>query len=312
MTTSNFISPITITDSMIGAGTTIAEPSATEAAWSGAAVAYAVGDVRIRATTHRKYRCAVAHTSAASPLPEDDPTRWQDFAPTDRYAPFDVYTSTAAATTTSLAYVLQPGYFNALALYGLTGIQYAITIKDAPGGVTIYTRTGFLAEDPAGWYEYLFSAPRTVNKLVFPGLPIRPTAELTVTITAASGQPVALGMLVAGDYTSLVGDGEFGGAQYGATAEPVTYSYIRTADDGTTQIVRRHAATNMRISVVMPLSEAEAVLQSVQSVLDVPVAWIATDAKGYQGLNVFGLASASMSYDTFSTATLELNVKGLI
>ena len=46
--------------------------------------------------------------------------------------------------------------------------------------------------------------------------------------------------------------------------------------------------------------------------LDVPVAWIATDTRGYRGLNVFGLASASMSYETFSTAHLELTIKGLI
>lgn len=308
----NIISPISITDSMIGAGTSIAEPSASETAWSGAALGYVVGDVRIRATTHRKYRCAVAHTSAAGPTPEDDPARWVDAGPTDRFAPFDIYTSTQVRTVTSLTYVLQPGYFNACALYGLTGSQYTITLKDAPGGATIYARTGFLAEDPSGWYEYLFTTSRTINKLVFPGLPIRPTAELTVTITAASGQPVGLGMLVCGDYTSLVGAGEFGGAQYGATAEPITYSFIKTNDDGSTAIVRRHAATNMRVSVVMPRREADSVLQSVQAVLDVPVAWIATDAPGYRGLNVFGIASASMNYDTFSTATLEVNVKGLI
>lgn len=308
----NIISPITITAAMIGAGTTIAEPSAGETAWSGSAVAYVVGDVRIRATTHRKYRCAANHTSAASPLPENDPTRWVDIGPTDRWAPFDIYTSTQASTTTSLTYVLQPGYFNALALYGLTGSQYSITIKDAPGGTTIYTASGYLSEDPLGWYEYLFSAPRTINKLVFSGLPIRPTAELTLTITAASGQPVGVGIIVCGDYVDLAGSGTWGGTLQGAKAEPVTYSYIKTNDDGTTTVVRRHAATNMRCTVAMPRSEADVALQAIQQVLDVPVAWIATNATGYAGLNVFGIASASMSYDTFGTANLEINVKGLI
>ena len=79
----NIIIPTPITADMIGAGTTIAEPSASETAWA-ASTAYAVGDVRIRGTTHRKFRCAVAHTSAASPVPEDDPTRWVDIGPTDR------------------------------------------------------------------------------------------------------------------------------------------------------------------------------------------------------------------------------------
>lgn len=307
----NIITPITVTAAMIGAGTTIAEPSATETAWSNAAVAYAVGDTRIRATTHRKYRCAVAHTSAASPLPEGDPTRWVDVGPTDRWAPFDIYTSTAATATTSLTYVLQPGYFNAVALYGLTGAQYTITLKDAPAGAIIWTRTGYLYADPGDWYDYLFGGTRPVTKLVFADLPIRPEAELTVTITAATGQTVGLGMVVCGDYTPLTG-ADWGGVQYGAKAEPITYSYIKTNDDGTTQIVRRHAATNLRVTVAMPREEADVVLQAVQQVLDVPVAWIATEAPGYAGLNVFGLGSGSMSYDSFGIANLEINVKGLI
>lgn len=309
----NIINPITITDYMIGAGTTIAEPSATETAWSGAAVVYAVGDIRIRATTHRKYKCALAHTSAASPLPENDPTRWADMAPTDRYAPFDIYTSTAATDVTSLAYVLTPGYFNALALYGITGAQYTVTLKQSAGGAVIFTRTGFLTEDPIDWYEYLFTTPKIKRNLVFTGIPIRPAAELTISITAATGATVGLGMIVPGDFTPLFGAGEWGGAQYGASAEPFTYSYIKTYDDGTTKIIRRLSATNLRVSVTMPRTEADSVLSVVQSVLDVPVACIATTAAGYAGLTTFGLiTSAPMKYDSFGVATLDLTVKGIV
>ena len=308
----NIIIPTPITAAIIGAGTTIAEPSASEAAWA-ASTAYAVGGVRIRGTTHRKYRCAVAHTSAASPVPEDDPTRWVDIGPTDRWAPFDRYTNTRASTVTSLTYVLSPGYVNALALYGLIGAQYSITVKDAPAGATIYSKTGFLTQDPQGWYEYLFVAQPALDKLVLHNLPIRPTAEITITITAASGQPVGIGMIVVGDFVPLVGDtAEWGGVQYGATAEPVTYSYINTDEYGTTTIVRRHAATNMRCTVMMPRRFADAALQRLQSVLDQPVACIATTSNGYDGLNVFGLISTSpVSYDSFNIASIDIQVKGL-
>ena len=310
----NIIDPITITAAMIGAGTTVAEPSAGETAWSGSSVAYAEGDVRIRATTHRKYRCAAAHTSAATPAPEDDPTRWVDIGPTDRWAPFDQYTSTAATGTTSITYVLQPGYFNAVALYGLTGAQYTVNVKDAPGGAVIYTRSGYLADDPLGWYEYLFVAQPTRSKLVFAGIPIRPTAELTITITAASGQPVGVGMIVVGDYAPLISDAaQWGGTEQGAQAEPVTYSYIKSNDDGTTTIVRRHSATNLRCSVNLPRIHADGAVALLQRVLDKPVAWIATDAPGYAGLNVFGLATSSpVRYDSYGHASIDLNVKGLI
>lgn len=308
----NIIIPTPITAAMIGAGTTIAEPSASETDWA-SGVAYAVGDVRIRATTHRKYKCAVAHTSASTPTPENDPTSWVDVGPTDRWAPFDRYTNTRATATTSMTYVLNPGYVNALALYGLIGAQYSITIKDAPAGATIYSKTGFLTQDPQGWYEYLFVAQPAVDKLVLHNLPIRPEAEITIAVTAAADQPVGVGMIVVGDFVPLVGDtAEFGGVQYGASAEPVTYSYINTDEFGTTTIVRRHAATNMRCTVMLPRMFADAALQRLQSVLDQPVACIATTSKGYDGLNVFGLISSSpVSYDSFNTASIDINVKGL-
>ena len=302
----NIITPITITDAMVGAGTSLAEDATS--AWTSAT--YAVGDERHVVATHRVYKCAVAGSSTVSP--QLDPTRWVDTRPTNKWAPFDIYTSTAAATVTTMTYVLTPGYFNSIALYGLTGSQYTLTVKDTAGGTTIYTRTGYLLADPLGWYEYLFGTARVTNKLVFTDIPPRPAAEITLTITAAASVAVGLGMIAIGDYVSLAGEGDFGGALYGATAEPVTYSYFKTNADGTTSIVRRHAATNLRVTIAMPRTEADAVLQKVQGVLDVPVAWIASAADGYTGLSTFGIGSGSMRYDSFNIANLEINVKGLI
>lgn len=301
----NIINPITITDAML-TSSTLAEDSTS--AWTSAT--YAVGDYRHVVATHRVYKCAVAGSSTVSP--ELDPTRWVDTRPTNKWAPFDIYTSTAAATVTTMTYVLTPGYFNAIALYGLVGTGYTLTVKDVSGGTAIYTSTGYLYGAPEGWYEYLFGGIKPMDKLVFTDIPIRPAAEITLTITAAASAPVGLGMMAIGDYVSLAGSGDWGGTQYGASAEPVTYSYIKTNEDGTTTIVRRHSATNLRVTVSMPREYADAVLQSMQSVLDVPVAWIATSVSGYAGLTTFGIGSGSMKYDNFSVANFEVSVKGLV
>ena len=122
-----------------------------------------------------------------------------------------------------------------------------------------------------------------------------------------------MGLIAAGDFFALFGAGAFGGTQYGAIAEPFTYSYIKTYDDGTTKVIRRLNATNLRVSVTMPLAEADGVLQVIQGVLDVPVACIATTAAGYAGLTTFGLiSSAPMKYDSFGLAALDLTVKGIV
>lgn len=306
----NIIIPIQITSAMIGAGTTISEPAAGETAWISAGT-YALGDLRIRTTTHRVYECVQAH-SGRTALPEVDAAYWLDKSPTQRYAPFDIYTSTEATSTTSMTYVLTPGYFNAVALYGLTGLSLTATIKDVSGGTVIYTTTYDLTEPPLGWYEYLFSPRKAISKVILKDLPIRPASELTLTITAGSGAAVGVGMINVGDYTSLLGESDFGGVNYGASAEPVSYSYIKANDDGTTTIVRRVSATSMRATVTVQADQADQALAKIQSVLDVPVSWIAKDTKGYAGLNVFGLGSASVGYDGFKHATLNISVRGLI
>lgn len=300
----NIIKPINVTDSMIGAGTTLAED--TISAWVSGT--YAIGDERYVLGTHRVYACTIAGTSSISP--ELDPSRWLDKRPTNKWAPFDYYTSTKAKGVTSFTYVLNPGYFNALALYGLTGTSYVVTIKDTTGGTVIFTQSGLLYGDPVGWYEYLFGGVSPLDKLILSDLPIRPTAELTITVSNSSGQPVELGMIVIGDYLSL--SGTTGGTQYGASAEPITYSYIKTNDDGTTTIVKRHSATNLRVTVKLATSEADASLFNMQSVLDVPVAWIATNQVGYSGLTTFGIGSGTMSYANPGFSNFEINVKGLI
>jgi len=304
--------PKAITEAMIAAGTTIAEPATGETLWISGGT-YALGDKRIRAETHRVYECVQAHAGRTA-LPEADGTYWLDTGPTLRWAAFDQYVSTAATATTSLSYVLKPGFVNAIGLYGIKGAQVAVTVRSSSGGPVVYSATWPVYQSAsASWYSYLFLPPKTVDRMIFSDIPLSPEAEVTVTVSGTAGQQVGLGMLVVGDLRPLIGDvASWGGTEQGASAEPVTYSYIKTADDGTTQIVRRHAATGLRASISMPRESADAALAAIQSVLDVPCGWIATEVPGYDGLNVFGLGSARVTYVSFATASVDLTVKGMI
>lgn len=301
--------PITITDSMLSS-CTIAEPAAGETAWVSGGT-YALGDRRIRTATHRVYECVLAH-SGRSTAPESDTAYWLDVGPTARWAMFDNQVSTQSTIVTPLTVVLRPGFFNALALYGLEGGTATITVKDAPGGSTIFTKAYELIQPPLDLYDWAFGPIRPLTKLVISDLVPYPDAELTISITAAAGVTVKAGMVVIGDYRSLLGDGEWGGTTYGASAEPVDYSYVKTDDFGNTSIKKRRNATDMRVKVVLPRSEADAALEIVQQVLSVPCPWVATKALGYAGLNVFGLGSGSLTYDSPNHATLNLYVKGLV
>ena len=302
--------PITLTDAMLSSST-IAEPAAGETAWN-AATSYTVGQRCILASTHRVYENLIAGVNATSPdqaLTGATP-RWLDYGPTLRWAAFDGVVNTPSTATTSFTYVLLPGFFNAIAFYGMDGATITVSIKNAPGGSVFYTYSGSLLEPPVDYYDYYFGVIRGLSKLVLSDILLYANPEVTITVTGVG--TVEAGMIALGDLRPLISEGGIGGTQQGASAEPFTYSYINTDAFGRTSIVRRHSATNMRASVVLPKTDADAALATVQSVLDVPAAWIATDAEGYAGLNVFGLGSGSLGYEGPNHATLNITVKGFI
>lgn len=298
--------PISITDAML-TSSTVPEPDTGETVWV-SGTTYAIGDEVIRTNTHRVY---IRKTAGAGTMPpEEDDANWTDLKPTNRWATFDGEISTQSIGDSPLTMVIRPGFFNAMALYGLEGESLTATVKDAPGGTEIFTWEEPLIEPVPDWYEWLFSPIKSRSKVVLKNILPYPDAEVTITIT--SGAKSKCGLIAIGDLRPVIGSAEWGGTVGGAKAEPVSFSYIKTEFDGTTRIVRRRSATDMTASVAMPRSVADYALSSLQEVLDVPCAWIATDAPGYQGLNVFGLGTGSLSYDSFGQATLNITVKGLV
>lgn len=294
---------------MLGAGVSLAEDPSP--AWV-SGTTYAVGAEVHVVATHRVYKDAVGGVSTISPN-LDTSTRWQDMRPTNKWAPFDIYTSTQAkSTTTDIVYPITARFVNAIALYGLIGANYSIVVKDSVGGTVIWSRSGTLKRHGKGWYNYLFGQRTQVTKLAFFNVPIRPAAEITITISAASGAQRAIGTIVLGKLKPLAG-GFAGGSEQGATAEPVSYSYIKTDPDGTTTIVKRHSGTNLRARVFLQHEQADAALQILQEVLDTPVACIVTETEGYSGLSAFGLvSSAPVQYEGPTHAYIDVTVKGLV
>ena len=271
---------------------------------------YSVGSEVHRVTTHRVYRSTASGMSTISP--ELDPTRWVDDRPTNKWAVFDLYTGTKTKSTTSLTFTVSYGFFNAVALYGLVGNSYTLTATEGVGGAVYWSTSGALTSHLAGWYAYFFGVREVVNKVIVNNIPLRPNGVLTVTITAAPGQEVACGLCAVGSLNSLAGSAPWGGTDWGAEAEPVTYSYLEPAEDGTLKIVRRYSATNLKGAVNMPREFADQAVAQLQALLDVPVAWIATLEPGYLGLSTFGLGEGTMTYDDYSTATFSVSVRGVV
>lgn len=304
-----FLVPTTVTDSVLDSST-VAEPAASETEWVLAGI-YAIGDKRIRTATHRVYECVLGHTGRTT-APEDDTAYWVDAGPTLRWAMFDTQVSTQTTATTSMTVVLRPGFANAVAFFGLDAASLQLTVKDAPGGTTVFSQTYDLTDPPLDWWDWAFGTIKPLTKLVVSGLTPYPDAEITIVLSSSTGVTVKCGMCTVGDYRNLLDGADWGGTQYGVSAEPVDYSYIKTDEFGNTTIVRRRNATDLRFEVVMPRTQADLALTTLQSILATPVAVVLTTASGFSGLTAFGLVSGSMTYDNFTTASYRGTVKGLV
>jgi hypothetical protein len=129
--------------------------------------------------------------------------------------------------------------------------------------------------------------------------------EVTVTLTRATGN-VLCGMLQVGDLVPL------GMTQYGAKAKPKTYSYIKINEYGENEIIRRKKAKDLTATAWLKLEEANNVLETIGSMLDVPCIVICSDLAAYSGLRGFGLVSGEISYDHHQDCLLSVSVNGLI
>ena len=237
----------------------------------------------------------------ASPTPW-----WQDVAPTNRYAMFDNEVSTQTTAMSSMTVVLRPGAFSAVFLAGLDAEQLEITIRESSGGTVIYHHIdGLEGSAPADYLEYYYDRFKPATDFIVTGLDPFSASEITITLSRTSGV-VRCGVLTVGDLRPL------GRTQYGATAEPRSYSYIKTDEFGKTTIKKRKSAKDMTASAVLDLAEANSVLEILMETMGVPCVWIGTDIPEYAGLRTFGLGTGKVTFDIFNRANLSLTVQGLI
>lgn len=298
------LAPIAITGAMLTA-CSVAEPAAGETAWN-AATSYAIGDKAIRATTHRVYTALASGVDAG--LPEATPARWFDGGPTNKWAAFDLYRSTAITQAGTLTMTVKPGIITGMAFFGLQGDSLRVVCKDAASLSVYFDATYSLSTYLSGdlMWEFYFGTPRQQDGLRVSGLyPNDAQVEITLTPSAVTGN-AAIGVWALGSFESA------GLPQYGFKAQPVDYSRITTDAYGNTTIVKGLAAKNISGECFMLAADAQAAADTVYRLLGTPCAWVMSDDPAYDYLSAFGLGSADITAAGPLHATLSLTVRGLI
>lgn len=302
--------PLEVTPSMIVTGTNIPEvdTSAGEVAWDDQKAGGYDADEEV---------CHVgwiwASTADANETePGTDATKWTRMRPSNRMAAFDPELNTITRRTGEIKYVVRPGFFTGLGLWGLVGAHLNVKIYDEPDGEIVEEYDGDLWDQAQGLYELLFMPLANRTQHLMQNLPLYPDAEVHITISAGSGAPVQVALITIGHWDTLVGSGEWGGVEYEAEVDVKTYSYLKRNDDGTVTRLRRGAADNGRYPIIIPASEANHAKSLLHKVQGRPVAIIASGMPMYEYLNGFGDVSGVITASGPNHARINLRIEGAV
>lgn len=299
------IKPIVVTDAMLSSSTA---PETDYAAWN-SATAYVVGNRCIRVATHRIYECLVNNTNFT---PEDNSIapapKWLDIAPTNRWAMLDNVVGTVTALASPLTTVFTPGSVSGVALMELTGKTLAVSLKNAPGGSVVYSKTVDLDGTIINsFYDWFFQPYVQLTDVVLTDLPFHYFApELTISISATSGN-VGIGVCKFGEVVTI------GDTQYGATAGIIDYSVKRRDGFGNMEIDEGSFSKRANFKVETSLLEFNRIFRMLASGRAKLWIYIGTEEAHYEPLLVYGFFrdfTIDVTYTTTHYCSLE--IEGLI
>lgn len=312
--TASVLVPADITDarliSVTGNGAAIPEDST--AAWA-SGTTYAIGARVYSASTHRVYESLRDSNTGKDPTDIRNrtaigaiPAWWLDIGPTNKWAMFDGYISTQTVATPSLQVKVRPGPANALTLLNLDGDSLSIEWRDAPGGNIIYTTGGAIPLEgsmPGDYYDYFFSPFKPLTQYSVSNVDTYNDAEITVTLNKGSGT-AKIGMFSIGDLRPL------GLPLKNTAVSPKSYSIIDEDEYGNFKITKRPKSRPMSMTIAVPFDLTDVVVQTIEDVIDIPVAFIGSTDPNHAKLTTFGLVSGNMDYSTYPDRTLTVTVKG--
>ncbi|MFG5778043.1 hypothetical protein ACFIQF_13295 [Comamonas sp. J-3] len=307
------LSPITITDSMFMAGSIPdVDVDAGEKAWvSGQVVAEK--DERV----HNKYVWKCAHVPPDLTIsPDKDDNNWQKMRPSNKWASFDKYPSTAQVGRKGrVDQVLKPGFFNGLALDNLKGLRLEILITDGVDGPNLRPPVSVpLRVRPAGWKSYWFGRKLQITKYRLDKLPLNPNAVIHITVTGAADEEVGIGWLSIGDWINfgIAKRGIQSGTLYGVKAEIENFAGRKDYGDGTFDLEPRGAAVNLTLPVMVDASEGNRLFDVVRRLMNKPVAVYASARDRDRLLSTVGLVSTDFTREITELTTLSVYVKGVL
>lgn len=277
------IPPIQIQEANL-VSSSILEPSTGEIVWA-AATSYAVGDVVIRTTTHRKYECQIAGVDAG--LPENTPTRWLDIGPTNKWAMFDLNRNMQSTANDSITFTVAPmKRINTVALLGLQAKAVTITMKVGANIVYGPETRNLNSRLTLTWTDYFFGEFGYAPSLILTDLP--PFSGATVEVTLSNpGLPVECSTVVIGSKVFL------GKIQFNARSDALNFSKIERDDFGNSLLIPRRTVPKTQQTLWVEKDNVNTIRQVRKDLNAVPALWSGLDEnfedEYFESILIFGI-----------------------
>ena len=245
------------------------------------ATTYALDDTVSDLVAHLLYKSKVAGNVGNALT---DTTKWTLVGPTNAWAMFDRKVGTISRVTTgNLSVVIRPGRIGGFGLLRMTGYTATLTLKDAPGGSTVWSLTKLLdGTIITSIYEWFVTEWQQLSDFAVTGLPAHFfTPELTLTITPTVGV-AACGVMQFGK--TIV----FGDAEAGASVEIVDWSQKTTDAYGNYDFTEGDFANKNTLRVLLANIDLEKVYAALAAVRAKPCIYIGSEAAGLSPFLVYG------------------------
>lgn len=241
--------------------------------------------------------------------PVTNPTYWLDSGSTNKYKMFDnkVQSQTTATTniTTKTSFT---GFVDTATLLNLVGTTANVQVAHGANGV-VYNKTVALLTDETPVVDmmtYLTSGFRQRTEVVFDDIPAYANIEITTSVSAPNGAPVAIGAALFGQAKDISSTGL--GVEQGARFGIDDYS-IKTRDAfGNYIITERAFSDRANVTVYVNNSELSGIKNFLTSIRATPVLFIGSKKHDY--LTIYGFYKnweVDLAYPDFSVLSMEVS-----
>ncbi len=275
-----------------------------EKEWSGA-TAYAINAYVIRSATHRVYRAIQSSTNV---VPETNPLHWEDVGPTNKWAPFDMKSSTAMKGASPYTVTLRPG--SRVTDMDISGLDNVLTARlqvwNAPGGTLVKDETlstfwwvGDL------WVAYYFDLPQQRRRVKFTDIPTSDNPEMLLTLTAAGAGSVFVSQVAIGRYVDL------GCAEFGMEMRLRNFGRIEEDQWGNTRVIDGLVVRDLAGSDIVSALDANRVAEFALKNRNRAMVWEARDEAVFDYLSTTGIANISVRAENPRQARMTIELQGV-